>query len=130
MPTVSHVKSGAYHLANGNVNLFPDPVAAENLFDPALPGQVGVRNFVRGDGYFGIDLGLSKRWIMPWRDKHSLALRWEVFNVTNSARFDFNDQNASSASESNNSIATPNFGYYTHLMTNPRVMQFALRYEF
>ena len=58
------------------------------------------------------------------------ALRWEVFNVTNSTRFDFNDQNSSSASESNNSIAVPNFGNYTHLMTNPRVMQFALRYEF
>lgn len=130
VPTVSHVKSGAYHLPNGNVNLFPDPSVAQNFFQPALPGQVGVRNFVRGDGYFGVDLGLSKRWKMPWSEKQSLALRWEVFNVTNSARFDFNDQNAGSASESNNSIAVPNFGNYTHLMTNPRVMQFALRYEF
>jgi hypothetical protein len=42
-----------------------DPANAESLFQPALPGQVGVRNFVRGDGYFGIDLGLSKRWNMP-----------------------------------------------------------------
>lgn len=130
VPTMSHVKSGAYHMANGNVNLFPDPATAQTLFLPALPGQVGVRNFVRGDGYFGLDLGLSKRWKMPWTDKQSLALRWEVFNVTNSTRFDFNDQNAGSASESNNSIAVPNFGNYTHLMTNPRVMQFALRYEF
>ncbi len=130
MPTVSHITSGAYHQADGNVNLFPKPAAAESMFDPALPGQVGVRNFVRGDGYFGIDLGLSKRWAMPWNDKQNLALRWEVFNVTNSTRFDFNDQNSGSASESNNSIAVPNFGNYTHLMTNPRVMQFALRYEF
>lgn len=67
---------------------------------------------------------------LPWNDKQNVALRWEVFNVTNSTRFDFNDQNSSSASESNNSIAVPNFGNYTHLMTNPRVMQFALRYEF
>ena len=130
MPTVSHVKSGAYHQASGNVNIFPDAASAEALFNPALPGQVGVRNFVRGDGYFGVDLGLSKRWNMPWNDKHSMALRWEVFNVTNSTRFDFNDQNSGSPSESNNSIAVPNFGNYTHLMTNPRVMQFALRYEF
>jgi len=130
MPTVSHIKSGAYHLPNGNVNLFPDPTTAESLFNPALPGQVGVRNFVRGDGYFGIDMGLSKHWKMPWSEKQTVALRWEVFNVTNSTRFDFNDQNSSSASESNNSIAVPNFGNYTHLMTNPRVMQFALRYEF
>jgi hypothetical protein len=130
MPTVSHVKSGAYHRPDGTVNLFPDPTKAEGSFDPALPGQVGVRNFVRGDGYFGLDLGLSKRWNMPWNEKHSLALRWEVFNVTNSTRFDLNDSNSASASESNNSIAVPNFGNYTHLMTNPRVMQFALRYEF
>lgn len=130
IPAVSHVKSGAYHLPNGNVNLFPDPAKAQNSFLPALPGQAGVRNFVRGDGYFGIDLGLSKRWKMTWSEKQSVALRWEVFNVTNSARFDFNDQSAASASESNNSIAVPNFGNYTHLMTNPRVMQFALRYEF
>jgi hypothetical protein len=130
MPTVSHLKSGAYRLANGDVNLFPDPATAESSFNPALPGQVGVRNFVRGDGFFGIDLGLSKRWAMPFNEKQIVALRWEVFNVTNSTRFDFNDQNSSSASESNNSIAVPNFGNYTHLMTNPRVMQFALRYEF
>jgi Carboxypeptidase regulatory-like domain len=130
MPTVSHLQSGAYHLADGNVNLFPNPAAAETSFNPALPGQVGVRNFVRGDGFFGIDLGLSKRWRMPWNEKQTLALRWEVFNVTNSTRFDFNDLNSASASESNNSIAVPNFGNYTHLMTNPRVMQFALRYEF
>ena len=130
VPTVAHVKSGAYHQANGNVNLFPDPATAQNLFNPALPGQVGVRNFVRGDGFFGLDLGLSKRWKMPWNENQNVALRWEVFNVTNSTRFDFNDQNSASASESNNSIAVPNFGNYTHLMTNPRVMQFALRYEF
>ncbi len=130
MPTVSHLKTGAFHQADGNVNIFPDAATAEASFDPALPGQVGVRNFVRGDGFFGVDLGLSKRWNMPWNEKHTLALRWEVFNITNSTRFDFNDQNSASASESNNSIAVPNFGNYTHLMTNPRVMQFALRYEF
>ena len=130
MPTVSHLKGGAYHQADGNVNLFHDPVAAEASFNPALPGQVGVRNFVRGQGYFGIDLSLSKRWTMPWADKQHVVLRWEVFNVTNSTRFDFNDANSSSASESNNSIAVPNFGNYSHLMTNPRVMEFALRYEF
>ena len=130
MPTVSHLQSGAYHQADGNVNIFPNAAAAEALFNPALPGQVGVRNFVRGDGFFGIDLGLSKRWNMPWSDKHTVAFRWEVFNVTNSTRFDFNDLNSASASESNNSIDTTTFGNYTHLMTNPRVMQFALRYEF
>jgi len=131
MPAESHYETGAFKNPNGTVNIFANPATAQNLFLPALPGQVGVRNPLRGDGYFGIDLGLSKRWILPWSEKHSLALRWEVFNVTNSARFDFNDLNSSSVSESNNSIGIgQRFGNYTHLMTNPRVMQFALRYEF
>ncbi|HEY1468927.1 MAG TPA: hypothetical protein VGF61_07770, partial [Candidatus Acidoferrum sp.] len=130
-PTIPHVGGGAYKKPNGTVNIFSDPASAENLFQPALPGQVGVRNTVRGDGYFGVDLGLAKRWTMPWSEKQSLFLRWEVYNVSNSTRFDFNDQGSSSPSESNNSIGVgQRFGNYTHLMTNPRVMQFALRYEF
>ena len=131
IPTIPHVGGGAYKKPNGTVNIFSDPSSAENLFQPALPGQVGIRNTVRGDGYFGVDLGLAKRWTMPWSEKQSLFLRWEVYNVSNSTRFDFNDQSSSSPSESNNSIGVgQRFGNYTHLMTNPRVMQFALRYEF
>jgi hypothetical protein len=61
---------------------------------------------------------------MPWTDKQSLQLRWEVFNVTNSVRFD--------PQSVNNSIDTfgSQFGNYTRLLSQPRVMQFALRYEF
>ena len=61
---------------------------------------------------------------MPWSEHHSIQLRWEVFNVTNSVRFD--------AQSINNSIDSfgSTFGQYTRLSTNPRVMQFALRYEF
>jgi hypothetical protein len=51
-------------------------------------------------------------------------LRWEVFNVGNAKRFD--------AQSTNNEIDTfsSSFGNYTRLLTNPRVMQFALRYGF
>ena len=85
--------------------------------------SLGNRNVIRGDGYFGIDLGLAKRWIMPWSDKHSLQFRWEVFNVTNSNRF--NIQTGSLFLDTSST-----FGNYTGLITNPRTMQFALRYEF
>jgi len=125
------IQTGVFKNPNGSVNIFKDPATAQSLFLPALPGQVGTRNPIRGDGYFGVDLGLSKRWTMPWSEKQSLALRWEVYNVTNATRFDFADLGSGSVSESNNSIAVgPRFGNYSHLMTNPRVMQFALRYEF
>ena len=46
------------------------------------------RNNLRGDGIFNIDMGLDKRWKMPYNEKHSIQFRWEVFNVTNSVRFD------------------------------------------
>jgi hypothetical protein len=129
--TTKNIQTGVFKNPNGTVNIFKDPGTAESLFLPALPGQVGTRNPLRGGGYFGVDLGLSKRWAMPWNEKQSLALRWEVFNVTNSTRFDFNDLTSSGVSESNNSIGVgQRFGNYSHLMTNPRVMQFALRYEF
>jgi hypothetical protein len=119
-------KTGAFkNPTDGSVNLFAvGGDAASAFFTEPLPGQSGNRNILRGDGYFGVDLGLSKRWKMPWSEKESLQLRWEVFNVTNSTRFD--------AQSSLNSIDSfgSQFGNYTRLYTNPRVMQFALRFEF
>ena len=53
----------------------------------ALPGFSGARNQVRGEGYRGLDLGLAKRWTMPWSDGQSLQFRWEVYNVTNTPIF-------------------------------------------
>jgi hypothetical protein len=52
-----------------------------------------------------------------------LKFRWEVFNVPNLTRFDV-------ASITNGIDQGPAFGKYSGLLTNPRVMQFALRYEF
>jgi hypothetical protein len=74
-------------------------------------------------GYAGLDAGLSKRWIMTYAESHSLEFRWEVFNVLNLTRFDV--QTLVTAID-----AGPSFGNFQGLLTNPRVMQFALRYEF
>jgi hypothetical protein len=87
-----------------------------------IPGESGVRNNLRGDGYAGLDAGLSKRWHMPWKESHSLQLRWEVFNVLNLTRFDVQSITTS--------IDSGSFGNYSGLLTNPRTMQFALRYDF
>lgn len=108
---------------NTNINMFKNGVAAASNFTAAFPGFSGARNQVRGEGYKGLDLGLSKRWLMPWTEKQSLQLRWEVFNVTNTPVF--NVQTASLAL-----YAGPTFGNYTSLLNQPRVMQFALRFEF
>jgi hypothetical protein len=120
------VQTGRFHDPNdpGVVSVFKTQSAAQGQFIEPLPGQAGQRNNFRGDGYFSTDLGLSKRWLMPWTEKQSLQFRWEVFNITNSVRFDVQSLNSG--------IDTfgSSFGQYTRLSTNPRVMQFALRYEF
>ena len=125
----NRIQTGAFKNAPdggpGSVNFFKvGPVSAASFFREPLPGEAGQRNSLRGDGYFGIDMGVAKRWAMPWTEKQSLQLRWEVFNITNSVRFD--------AQSTNNSIDSfgSQFGNYTRLLTNPRVMQFALRFEF
>jgi hypothetical protein len=111
---------------DGTVNIFGNAAAAAAAlaaYAPDLPGQVGNRNTLRGDGFAGLDVGLDKRWHMPWKESHSLQFRWEVFNALNLTRFDVQSLNLSITNSSN-------FGNYTGLLTNPRSMQFALRYEF
>lgn len=105
-------------------NMFKDPCAAFAGFQPAFPGESGVRNAIRGDGFAGVDMGLTKTWHMPYNDAHTLEFRWDVFNVANLKRFDV-------ASINNELDQGPSvFGTYTRLLTNPRIMQFALRYQF
>ena len=121
------VKTGIYPIIDGNgnsnISMFANGVNAISSFTAAFPGFSGARNQIRGEGYRGLDLGLSKRWLMPWSERHSLQLRWEVFNVTNTPIF--NVQTAALAL-----FEGPVFGNYTSLLNQPRVMQFALRFEF
>jgi hypothetical protein len=116
---------GAVKTPDGTVNIFGDTATAQNVlnnsFAADLPGQVGNRNSLRGDGFAGLDLGLSKRWKI--KESRSLQFRWDVFNALNLTRFDVQSLSLSLTSSSS-------FGNYTGLLTNPRVMQFALRFEF
>lgn len=126
VPVANGIQTGAYkNPLDGSVNLFKaGGDAAAAFFREPLPGETGLRNNLRGDGFFGLDMGLSKRWVMPWKESHSLQLRWEVFNVLNAKRFD--TQSVDGIIDTFGS----SFGNYTRLSTNPRVMQFALRYDF
>jgi len=110
------------------VSPFANPTAAQNDFTLPLPGGVGSRNVLRGDGFASWDMSLAKRWKMPYRETHSLQFRWEVFNVPNLTRFNAQGVGASLLTSLTQSPAS--FGAYTSLLTQPRVMQFALRYEF
>ncbi len=117
------VKTGFSRQSDGSPNMFVDPAAALAAFRNGMPGESGTRNSFRGDGFAGLDMGLNKIWKMWYAESNTIQFRWEVFNVPNLHRFDVQshrpeiDQSAS-------------FGNYTNLLTNPRVMQFALRYQF
>lgn len=113
--------------SDGSVNLFPKDLPALPLglglgpFRHDFPGESGTRNSVRGPGFAGLDMGLSKRWKMPI-ESHSLLFQWHVFNVPNLKRFDVQTITTD--------ISSSSFGTYSGLLTSPRVMEFALRYEF
>ncbi|HMK23393.1 MAG TPA: hypothetical protein VK466_13750, partial [Terriglobales bacterium] len=121
--TIGHPVTHKTKTSDGKVNLFADPQGPNGIgaFRQDFPGESGQRNTLRGDGYAGLDLGLSKFWKV--RESQAVRFRWEVYNVLNLSRF-----NAATLSASLTRAST--FGNYTGLLTQPRVMQFALRYEF
>ena len=125
---ITRPKTGAFRQPDGNVSVFAVPTdALNNDYIHTFPGGSGSRNVVRGQGYAGWDMGLSKRWNLPF-EGHSLQFRWEVFNVPNLHRFNVA---AGLGDNAPNLQQLPQqFGDYTGLLTQPRVMQFALRYEF
>ena len=60
-------------------------------------------------------MNLSKNWKI--HESKELQLRWSVFNVTNSTRFDVYNYMQSEWDAGN-------FGQYTNTLTQPRIMEF------
>jgi hypothetical protein len=129
------IRSGLYMIA-GIPYAFPDPgaVVAGVQITPdvpatltpmrfAYPGEAGSRNNFRGQGYFGIDAGLANSWKI--REDMSLKFAWEIFNVTNSVRFDTNTNTSL-----DNLSDDASLGLYRNTLTVPRVQQFSLRFSF
>jgi hypothetical protein len=114
---------GVHFDAQGNPTMFANAGAAIAAFRHPYPGESGQRNELRGPGYFGIDAGLAKDWRV--KEDQTLSFSWEAFNVTNAVRFD-----AALASNNSDLTSATNFGVYGSTLTQPRVMQFMLRYSF
>jgi len=93
--------------------------AAGNVRLP-YPGEAGERNNLRGDGYFDIDSGLAKTWSLS--ELGSLKFDWEVYNATNTVRFD--------PASIGSGLTGGNLGVASSLLVQGRRMQFALRYDF
>ncbi|MCS6951602.1 MAG: carboxypeptidase-like regulatory domain-containing protein [Bryobacterales bacterium] len=123
VPETKTTKNAPAIAGRGGPNVWPDPRRAIESFDFTFPGGVGDRNVVRGDGMFVIDLGLAKRFRMPYSERHSIQFRAEAFNVGNNVRFEPQTANISLGD-------VGSFGKYTSLLVGPRQIQFALRYEF
>ena len=111
-------------------NNFKDVLAAYQSFRNARAGEVGDRNPFRFPGYITLDAGLGKSFTMPYRETHQLQLRWEVFNVTNTQRLTGASTTALEVDPFLAEEAPPNWGKFTGIQGNPRVMQIALKYIF
>ena len=62
-----------------------DPDGIYRNLRNARPGESGDRNVLRLPGFVTLDVGLAKKFSMPW-EGHSLEFRLEVFNVSNTQR--------------------------------------------
>jgi len=94
-----------------------------SFFRLPFPGESGPPTNFRGQGFFGIDMGVNKTFHLT--ERHALRFSAYAYNLTNSVRFD-------PATLTNNSAVTnpTTIGLYSGTLTKPRVMEFALRYQF
>jgi len=123
------IQSSPSRNTNGRPNLFADPEAAYQSFRSPAPGETGTRNILRGMHYFTLDAGLYKSFNLPWSEKQKITIRWETFNVTNSQFF---EGNADVTNGLDPQFGQPSSTFYnfTRIQGNPRIMQFALRFDF
>jgi hypothetical protein len=93
-------------------------------------GNVG-RNVLRGPRQTNIDFSLIKRFQLG--ERKSVEFRAEFFNLLNQVNFDIpiSNLNAASINSSTGHILNPgDFGRITSTSNNPRLIQFALKFNF
>ena len=91
-------------------------------------GNSGV-GIVRGPGQHSVDLAVEK--VIPLGESNSLRFRSEFLNLTNTPQFANPDINLGYGDPTaTNPTASPSFGKITASATNPRIIQFALKYAF
>jgi hypothetical protein len=123
LPEVKVTKS-----APGGPNIFVNSDKAHSAFEKTGSGYSGSRNALRGPGYFTLDTGVQKSFSMGRAGE--IQFRWEVFNLTNTVNFDGRTYADTSRGIDFDLDRKSSFGRLTSLAGSPRVMQFALRYQF
>jgi hypothetical protein len=121
-PIVAHkqIQSGGNVQYLSNANAINSGVYNGSPVRLPYPGETGERNKFRGDGYLDLDSGLTKNWGLGRYG--NLVFAWEVYNITNSNRFD--------PFSIGDGLTGGNLGVASALLTTPRRMQFSLRYAF
>jgi hypothetical protein len=112
------VSSGVHTDERHNPSMFTSTSVSNNFVDE-LPGHTGERSVLRLPGMFLSDMAVVKLFPLPWEGQR-ITFRAEAFNA-------FNNVNYSNPSLSLQAPGT--FGEF-QAVGDPRVMQFALRYEF
>jgi len=109
-------------------NIFEDPQAAYDSFQHTRSGFSGNRNIFHGPGFFTLDTGLQRTFKVS--EKQKIQFRWETYNLTNTANFDGRPNAALNRGIDFDLDAKASFGKLKSTAGSPRIMQFALRFEF
>jgi hypothetical protein len=111
------VQAGRHIDQNGNPSVFAN-TSTSNSFADELPGHTGTRAVIRLPSFFNADIAATKRFKLPRESQ--ILFQAEAFNVFNNVNF---------KNPSLTLTAPSTFGEFQDV-EDPRVMQFALRYEF
>jgi hypothetical protein len=97
-----------------------DSAAIPNLFQLPQPGRLGqlIQSVYFGSRRFYFDFNFSKRTSIT--ESTNIEFRWEVFNAFNNVNFSLPETD----------IFSPSFGQILSTNTQPRLMQFALKFNF
>jgi hypothetical protein len=109
-------------------NIYADPAKAYDAFQHTASGFSGNRNVLHGPGFFTLDSSVQKTFKV--NERQQVQFRWETFNLTNHVNFDGRANALNNRGIEVDLDAKASFGRIRSLAGNPRVMQFALRYQF
>jgi hypothetical protein len=114
----------------GSIQFFASQSAALGAFSFPFGGGTGTRNPVHGPSFTNLDIAVSKNFKMPWSEKQKLQFRWEAFNVFNHVNFSAPGDPTLLTNSNNIQLNPTGFGVITQTASDPRQMQFSLRYDF
>ena len=123
-PPITVTKNGTLPNGTSYPSMFAtkdDALLSIAAYRQTFPGEYGPRNSIRVTGPFNIDTMLAKTFNMPYKEGHLVQIRWESFNVTNSAIL---------TGLSMSKTATNTWGRLNSQRGDARQMQFAIRYVF